>query len=82
MEYKVWVLCFVLTFVFLTNAAVPVCNGPNEHSGCGKPCDVDCNYLYREDPSCKSNNKRCMLRCYCNEGYARERGICVPIDKC
>ncbi|XP_026479560.1 inducible metalloproteinase inhibitor protein-like [Ctenocephalides felis] len=56
------------------------CNGGNEHYACGSHCDEECGRL---NQTCPIINIKCVDRCYCNEGYARDnRCKCVPKEYC
>lgn len=56
------------------------CNGGNEHYACGSHCDEECGRL---NQTCPIINIKCVDRCYCDEGYARDnRCKCVPKEYC
>ncbi|XP_068630651.1 inducible metalloproteinase inhibitor protein-like [Battus philenor] len=51
-----------------------------EHYSCGSACDREC---HRLNIPCRIINIKCVDRCYCDEGYARDlSNRCVPINQC
>ncbi|XP_077285189.1 zonadhesin-like [Arctopsyche grandis] len=58
----------------------PTCSGPNEFFSCGLPCDTECATLGDE---CPNNSFKCVERCYCKNGFARNsKNVCIPIKDC
>nr|WIM01334.1 zonadhesin-like protein 1A [Limnephilus flavicornis] len=57
----------------------PKC-GANEVFACGSACDSTCATL---GDICPIINKKCTDKCYCVEGYARDKNnVCIPIKQC
>lgn len=76
-----------VSFRFLFNlfAEFPArCDGPHEIYACGGACDNVCATLHEQNQThCLIKNIKCIDKCYCEEGYARdENNICIPIEKC
>ncbi|CAK1553390.1 unnamed protein product [Leptosia nina] len=60
------------------------CPGNHEFFSCGPVCDNECSTLHeRNRTKCPILNIMCNKKCYCKDGYARDKyGICIPIEEC
>nr|WDD44669.1 zonadhesin 1 [Ephestia kuehniella] len=68
----------------ITESQCLQCNGTHEFYSCGSACDNVCATLDIENrTNCPIINIKCNEKCYCEDGYARNKNnICVPIDEC
>ncbi|XP_055715950.1 fibrillin-2-like [Phlebotomus papatasi] len=55
----------------------PQCGSHEEYRECGYRCKEKC---YVDKKECKY--EQCEAGCFCQEGYVRINGICLPQDKC
>ncbi|GAB0086440.1 hypothetical protein DMENIID0001_005020 [Sergentomyia squamirostris] len=61
-----------------SNCPPPKCSQPNEvYKTCGKSCDEDCT---KSSDDCRY--EVCQEGCYCDKGFKRVRGRCVPEENC
>uniref|UniRef100_A0A2A4J0S7 TIL domain-containing protein n=1 Tax=Heliothis virescens TaxID=7102 RepID=A0A2A4J0S7_HELVI len=61
-----------------------ICTKENEFYDCGALCDNVCATLTTQNrTNCKLWNPRCVRKCYCKDGYARDDNKnCVPVEEC
>ncbi|GAB0086436.1 hypothetical protein DMENIID0001_004980 [Sergentomyia squamirostris] len=62
----------------IKNCPPPECSQPNEvYKTCGKSCDEDCT---KSSDDCRY--EVCQEGCYCDKGFKRVQGRCVPEENC
>lgn len=59
------------------------CNSGEVSLNCQPPCgEKNCDNLRAKCPSYYETKIKCIPGCYCDKGFARQIGKCVPINKC
>lgn len=81
--YFVLTLSILVTICYCNEYKIRECNSGEVWSDCQPPCgEKSCDNVKAKCPTYYETKIKCVPGCYCEKGYARQIGKCVPIKKC